>query len=42
MKKNMVIALLLIVSIGSIGYIIYDELLKEEKVELKECNKEEL
>ena len=30
MKKNIVIALLLIVSIGSIGYITYDSLLKEE------------
>ena len=42
MKKNIVIVLLLIVSIGSLGYITYDTLLKEENIELKECNKEEI
>ena len=42
MKKNVVIILLLIVSISFGTYIIYDEFLKEEKMELKDCNKEEL
>ena len=42
MKKNIVIALLLIVSIGSIGYITYDEFIKEEKAIYQECNKEEI
>ena len=42
MKKNIVIALLLIVSIGSIGYITYDEFIREEKAIYQECNKEEI
>ena len=42
MKKNIVIVLLLIVSLGSLGFIVYDKFIKEEKVELVECNKEEL
>ena len=42
MNKNIVIVLLLIASLGLFGYIIYDEFVKEEKVQLNECNNEEL
>lgn len=39
MNKNIVIVLLLIASLGLMGYVVYDEFGKDE---LKECNKEEL
>jgi len=42
MKKNIVILLLLIVSLGALGFIVYDKFIKEEKIVLKECNKEEI
>ena len=38
MKKNIIIILLLIISISAIGYIVYDKVLKEEKVKVEEKN----
>lgn len=36
MKKNIIIAVLLIALLGSVGYTVYDEVLKEENTTEKE------
>lgn len=41
MKKNIIIAVLLIALLGSVGYTVYDEVLKEENTTEKENQQEE-
>ena len=40
--KNALIGVFAGISVISLGYIVYDSFIKEDKIQLKECNKEEL